>query len=58
MPSIEVGHGENAEIPCSYIKDSNGMLVGYNVYDAGGLKALVDSDGAILVDSDGAILVG
>ena len=58
LPSIEVGHGENAEIPCSYIKDSNGMLVGYNVYDAGGLKALVDSDGAILVDSDRAILVG
>ena len=58
LPSIEVGHGENAEIPCSYITDSNGMLVGYNVYDAGGLKALVDSDGAILVDSDGSILVG
>ena len=57
-PSTEVGHGENAEIPCSYIKDSNGMLVGYNVYDAGGFKALSDSDGAILVDSDGAILVG
>ena len=57
-PSTEVGHGENAEIPCSYIKDSNGMLVGYNVYDAGGFKALADSDGAILVDSDGAILVG
>ena len=34
------------------------MLVGYNVYDAGGFKALADSDGAILVDSDGAILVG
>ena len=33
------------------------MLIGWDELDQGGVKAVVDSDGAIIVDSDGKIVV-
>lgn len=53
----EVAHGKTAEIPTKYIVDGNGMLIGWDEFDQCGVKALTDSDGAILTDSDGMILV-
>ena len=53
----EIAHGKTAEIPTKYITDGNGMLIGWDELDQGGVKAVVDSDGAIIVDSDGKIVV-
>ena len=33
------------------------MMLGYEVQERGAIKAVADSDGAVLVDSDGAVLV-
>lgn len=54
----EIAHQQSATIPCGYIKNDKGMLIGYDVYDRGGKKAFADSDGKVLADSDGTILVG
>lgn len=54
----EVAHGASAEVPCKYIVDDMGMLLGYEAADAGAKKALVDASGRILVDAEGKILIG
>ena len=56
-PTTLVASGKTVPIDTKYIVDGNGMLIGYDVVERGALKAMTDSDGAILVDSDGAIMI-
>lgn len=52
-----VAQGKTAEVETKYIVDEHGMMLGYEVQERGAIKAVADSDGAVLVDSDGAVLV-
>ena len=56
-PTTLVASGKTAAIDTKYIVNDNGMLLGFDVVERGAVKAVVDSDGAILVDSDGAIMI-
>lgn len=50
-----IAHGVNPVIPVSAL--GTDMDLGLDVKDAGGYKALVDSDGAFIVDSDGKLII-
>lgn len=50
-----IAHGLNPILPLSAL--GTGMELGLDVKDAGGYKALVDSDGAFIVDSDGKQII-
>ena len=52
-----VAQGKTAEVETKYITGGHGMMLGYEVQERGAVKAVADSDGAVLVDSDGAVLV-
>ena len=52
-----VAQGKTAEVETKYITGEHGMMLGYEVQERGAIKAVADSDGAVLVDSDGAVLV-
>ena len=52
-----VAQGKTAEVETKYITGEHGMMLGYDVQERGAIKAVADSDGAVLVDSDGAVLV-
>ena len=50
--SLDVHRGD-----CLHITGEHGMMLGYEVQERGAIKAVADSNGAVLVDSDGAVLV-
>lgn len=50
-----VGRGMRPVIPLSSLGAA--MEIGLDITDAGGWKALTDSDGAVLTDSSGAVLI-